>query len=98
MSFVIALPEKVAEAAADLAAIRSSISAANTAAAVPTAGVAPPGADAVSATIAALFGAHAQAYQKLSAQAVAFHDQVVQLLAAGGKAYEAAEAGNATPL
>lgn len=98
MSYVIASPESVTAAAGDLAAIRSSISAANSAAALPTSGVLPPGADAVSATIATLFGAHAQAYQTLSAQAVAFHDQVVQLLASGAKAYEAAEAANASPL
>nr|WP_223163860.1 PE family protein [Mycobacterium simiae] len=42
------------------------------------------GADEVSAAIAALFGTHGQAYQAyraLSAQAVAFHQQFVQLLA-----------------
>jgi hypothetical protein len=55
------------------------------------------GADSVSAAIAALFDAHAQAYQILSAQAVAFHDQFVQVLNAGAGSYAAAEAANVLP-
>ena len=68
MSFVIAAPEFVAAAASDLANIGSTINAANAAAMVPTSGVLAAGADEVSAAIAGLFGAHAQAYQALSAQ------------------------------
>jgi len=52
----------------------------------------------VSAAIAALFGAHGQAYQALSAQGAAFHDQFVQALTAGAGSYAAAEAANASPL
>jgi len=55
------------------------ISEANSAAA-PISTVLPAGADEVSAGIAALFEAHAQVYQTLSAQAAAFHDQFVQLI------------------
>ncbi|MCV7199197.1 PE family protein [Mycobacterium angelicum] len=98
MSFVNAYPELVAAAAADLAVIRSTIASANSAAAIPTTGVLAPGADAVSAGIAALLGMHAQAYQTLSAQAVAFHDEIVQTLHAGANSYAAAEATNASPL
>ncbi|SOJ52668.1 Triacylglycerol lipase [Mycobacterium simulans] len=98
MSFVNAYPELVAAAASDLAAIGSAISTANAAAAIPTSGVQAPGADAVSAVIAALFGAHAQAYQTLSAQAVTFHDEIVQTLNKGANSYAAAEAANASPL
>ncbi|WP_459797708.1 PE family protein, partial [Mycobacterium riyadhense] len=98
MSFVIAAPEMVTAAATDLAGIRSVISAANAAAAVPTTSVLAAGADEVSAAIAALFGAHAQAYQALSAQAVAFHDQLVEALNSGASAYAAAEFANASPL
>ena len=76
--------------------IGSTISAANAAAAAPTTGVLAAGADEVSAAIAALFGAHAQAYQALSAQAAAFHSQFVQLMNAGRGAYAGAEAANAT--
>ncbi|WP_204808672.1 PE family protein [Mycobacterium riyadhense] len=98
MPFVNAYPELVAAAASDLAVIGSAISTANAAAAIPTSGVLAPGADAVSAGIAALFGAHAQAYQVLSAQAVTVHDQIVQTLNAGANSYAAAEAANAAPL
>ncbi|AIH39019.1 hypothetical protein IQ42_08560 [Mycobacterium tuberculosis] len=72
MSFVIASPEALLAAATDLAAIRSTIRAANAAAAVPTTGALAPAADEVSAGIAALFGAQAQSYQAVSAQAAAF--------------------------
>lgn len=98
MSFVIATPEMVAAAAADLANIGSTVSAANATAAAPTIGMLAAGADEVSAAIAALFGAHAQAYQKLSAQAAAFHNQFVQALNAGANTYASAEAANVSPL
>ncbi|OBK95777.1 hypothetical protein A5645_11130 [Mycobacterium asiaticum] len=98
MSWVNAAPEYVAAAANDLAGIASTLSAANSAAAFPTSGVLPAGADEVSAGIAALFGAHAQAYQMLSSQAVAFHEQFVQLMTAGANQYDSAEARNSTPM
>ncbi len=70
----------------DLARIGSQVSAASAVAAMPTTEVVAAGADEVSAGIAALFSAHAQEYQALSAQAAAFHDQFVHTLtaAAGG--------------
>lgn len=64
MSFVIASPEALLAAATDLAAIRSTIRAANAAAAVPTTGALAPAADEVSAGIAALFGAQARAIKR----------------------------------
>ncbi|TKR49725.1 PE family protein, partial [Mycobacterium tuberculosis] len=63
MSFVIAAPEVIAAAATDLASLGSSISAANAAAAANTTALIAAGADEVSTAIAALFGAHGQAYQ-----------------------------------
>lgn len=57
MSFVVAAPEFVAAATTDLANLGST----NAAAAFPTTSVITAGADQVSAGIAALFGAHAQA-------------------------------------
>lgn len=72
MSYVVVPPEMVAAAATDLANIGSVLSEANAAAAAPTIGVLAAGADDVSAAIAALFTAHGQAYQALSAQAAAF--------------------------
>ncbi|ORB62657.1 PE family protein, partial [Mycobacterium shinjukuense] len=53
-------------------------------------------ADEVSVAIAALFGAHARAYQAAAGQAAAFHDQFTRALAAGVDRYVAAEAANAT--
>jgi hypothetical protein len=98
MSYVNAAPEYVAAAATDLANIGSTISSANTAAMGPTSGVLAAGADEVSATVAALFDAHAQAYQAFSAQAAFFHEQFVQLLNVGAGHYALAEAANASPL
>jgi hypothetical protein len=98
MSFVIAAPEYVAAAATDLANIGSTISSANAVAAAPTSGVLAAGADEVSFMIAALFGAHAQAYQALSAQAALFHQQFVQLMNGGAAQYAITEAANASPL
>lgn len=95
MSYVIAEPEYVAAAAADLGSIGSAISDASSAAAIPTSGVLiPAGADAVSAEVAALFGAHAQEFQAISAQAAAFHNQFVQLMSLGSQQYGLTEAAN----
>src|SRR6516165_2504122 len=92
MSFLIATPEVVSTAATDLAGIARNLGAANSAAAASTTGVLPAALDEVSAAIAALFGAHGQAYQAASAQALAFNKQFVQLLGAGASAYANAEA------
>jgi hypothetical protein len=97
MSYVIAAPEYVTAAATDLANIGSMISEANSAAA-PISTVLPAGADEVSAGIAALFEAHAQVYQALSAQAAAFHDQFVQLMNFGSQQYALSEAANLSTL
>jgi PE family len=98
MSFLIAAPELVAAAATDLATVGSAINEANLTAAIPTSSVVAAGADEVSAAIATLFGAHAQAYQVLSAQAAIFHQRFVQVLNSGAAAYAGAEAANASPL
>ncbi|WP_222106620.1 PE family protein [Mycobacterium kubicae] len=98
MSYVIASPEYVAAAAADLARIATAITDANTAAAVPTSSVLSAGVDEVSILLAALFDEHAQAYQALSAQAEAFHNQFVQLMTFGGDQYALSEAANNSTL
>jgi hypothetical protein len=95
MSFVIAAPDTVMAAAADLARIGSTISAANAAAAAPTTGVVAAGADEVSAAVAALFSKSGQAFQALNSQAAAFHAQFVQNMTSGVAAYAGAEAANA---
>src|SRR6201996_6447783 len=98
MSYVKATPAHVAAAASDLANIGSTISSANSAALGPTSNVLAPGADEVSASIAALFGTHSQIYQQLSAQAALFHQQFVELMNGGAAQYAATEAANASPL
>lgn len=98
MSFVTAAPAYVQAAAADLANIGSTISAANAAVEAPTTGILAAGADSVSAQLATLFGLHGQMYQALSSQAALFHNQFVQLMNAGGAQYALAEATNASPL
>ncbi|MCV7125755.1 PE family protein, partial [Mycobacterium lacus] len=98
MSFVVATPEALVAAAADLTNIGSTIGAASAAAAAPTTALLAAGADEVSAAIAALFGAYGQAYQGLNAQAAAFHQQFVQALTAGAGSYAATEAANASPI
>lgn len=95
MSFVVAAPEFLAQAASDIAGIGSTLSQAAAAAAAPTTAVAAAGADEISAAIAALFNGHAQTYQALNAQAAAFHQQFVQTMTGTGGAYAAAEAFNA---
>src|ERR1700752_2168264 len=94
MSFVIAAPEFLASAATDLANIGSTLGAANASAATQTTGVLAPAEDEVSAAIAAMFSAHGQGFQALSAQATAFHDRFVQTLTAGARSYVGAEAAN----
>jgi hypothetical protein len=98
MSYVFATPEFLAAAASDLENILSIVGSANAAALGPTSGVLAAGADEVSASIAALFGAHAQIYQALSAQAALFHEQFVQLMSGGSVQYALTEAANASPL
>src|SRR6516164_2802565 len=98
MSFVAAAPEIMTSAAKDLADIGSALTAANRAAVTQTTGVLSAAEDEVSAAIAALFSAHGQGFQALSAQAAAFHDQFVQALTAGAGSYVGAEAANASLL
>ncbi|MGZ4576724.1 MAG: PE family protein, partial [Mycobacterium sp.] len=90
MSYLFAAPEALTTAASDVAGIGSTLNSAHAAAAAPTAGVLAAAADEVSARIAALFSAHGQGYQRLSAQAAAFHQQFVRALAAGANQYAAA--------
>lgn len=71
------VPDLLAAAAGDLAVIEQALSAGNAAAAVPTARVTAAAADEVSEAIAALFGAYAQQYQVISAQAMTFHHRLV---------------------
>ena len=96
MSFLITAPERLASTAADVERIGSAIGAANADAAGPTTGVVAAAEDEVSAAIAKLFGFYGQEYQAVINQAVAFHSQFTQALAAAGNAYTQAEAANAS--
>ncbi|MCV7093148.1 PE family protein, partial [Mycobacterium interjectum] len=98
MSFLVADTALVSGAAEELGRLGSTISEVNSAAAAQTTTLASAGADEVSAAIAAVFGAHGQSYQALSAQVAAFHDQFVQNLLGGAQAYTGAEAANTNPL
>src|SRR5277367_5307211 len=85
-------------AATDVASIGSVVATANQGVAGATTGVLAAAEDEVSAEIAALFSAHGQGYQALSAQAAAFHERFVQALTGAAGAYATAEAANASPL
>jgi hypothetical protein len=95
MSYVIAAPERMTSAASDLATIGSDLSAAHTAAALPTAAVIPAAADEVSAGIAHMFSRYAGGFQALAGQAAAFHQQFVQQLRTSAGSYNGIEAANA---
>jgi hypothetical protein len=97
MSFVV-VPNSVSEAARTLAGIRSELTAASTAAAVSTTGVAAAAADEISIAIAGVFGSFGQEFQALSAEAQAFHQQFVGTLTAGLAQYLSAEAANVPSL
>lgn len=94
MAYVITSPEMMAAAAADVAAIGSTVNAAHLAAAAPTVAVLPAAADEVSASVAQFFSGVAQEYHSLAGQAAAFNAQFAQHLNTGAGSYAAAEAVN----
>jgi hypothetical protein len=98
MSFLIATPEIVQAASAEVAGIGSSLGEASAAATARTTAVAAAAGDEVSTAIAALFSGHGKAFQLLSAQASEFHSQFVQALNAGAGAYSSTEAASTRPL
>ncbi|WP_264960989.1 PE family protein, partial [Mycobacterium kiyosense] len=98
MSFVFAAPEFVTAAASDVASIGSTVNCAGAAAATATTQVLPAGCDEVSAAVAALFGAHGQAYQAMSAQVTAFNKQFAWLMNSGAGEYATSEAAGAASL
>ncbi|WP_264961093.1 PE family protein [Mycobacterium kiyosense] len=95
MSFAFAAPEHMAAEATDLAKLGSAIESANSAVNLPTTSVPAAAADEVSAAIAAVFGAHGQAYQALSGEAASFHQQFVTLLNGSAAQYLGTEFANA---
>jgi broad specificity phosphatase PhoE len=98
MSSVLVVPEMLETAAADAAQIGSAVRAAHLTAVIPTIAIQAAGADEVSATITALFGAHAQEYQAAAAQAATHYEQFVRTLGAAAASYAGAEAAIATSM
>ena len=95
MSFVTTQPEALSAAATNLAAIGTTMSAENAAAAAPTTGLVPAAADEVSALTATQFAVHAQMYQAVSAQAEAIHQLFVSTLGTSATSYALTESANA---
>lgn len=95
MSFVTAVPQEVLAAARQLAGIRSLLADSSASAAEPTAAMVAPADDQVSTGVAALLSAFGQDYQGISAQAQEFHEQFVNLLSAGARAYLGTDVANA---
>jgi PE-PPE domain/PE family len=98
MAYVVTQPQVMAAAAADVAAIGTTINEANAAAARATTGLTAAAADEVSTAIATLFNAYAQEGQALIGQAAALHNGFAQALAAAGTAYSNAEAASLAAL
>ncbi|MDT5218764.1 MAG: hypothetical protein QOF15_869 [Mycobacterium sp.] len=92
---MIAQPQALASAAADLTGIGSAIDEAIAAAAGRTTGVVAAAFDEVSAAIANLFSTHALEGQAVLTRAAAFHDDVARALSTAGRAYVEAEVVNA---
>ncbi len=93
MSFAIA-PQIVSAAAENLAGIGSTLGQATTAAAAHTTSVTAAAADEVSIAISGLFGTYGNQFQALSAQAEAFHDELVSLMSGSATAYVDTEIAN----
>lgn len=94
MSFVTTHPEALAAAAGNLQTIGAALAAQNAAAATPTTGVIPAGADEVSALQATQFAAYGNLYQQISAQATAIHEMFVNTLGLSAGSYGDTEAAN----
>ncbi|ORB39330.1 PE family protein, partial [Mycobacterium persicum] len=88
-------PQALECAATDLAAIGSAFSEASAAAAVPTTGLLPAGADEVSAAITTLLAGHGQRWRAFSNDYEWLHQQFVDLLNGGSMRYWITEIENA---
>ena len=88
---VIVDPSALADAAASLSRLGTSLEQANVAAALPTTGFTAPAADEVSAMITTFLTSHGKWYQQLASRAEAFRQEFTQALAAASRAYQHAE-------
>src|SRR6185437_14879614 len=98
MGFLVAQPEGMASAAADVTAIGVTIDQANASAARTTIGLATAAADEVSTAITTLFNAYAQEGETLLGQLAALHGEFAQALAAASGSYANAQAANMAAL
>ena len=98
MSFVSVLPDVLGSSATELAGIGNALDEARAAAASRTTAMVTAAEDEVSIAIAELFSGHAQSFQALSAQAAAFHDQLVETMSASAGSYALTEAASSNPL
>jgi hypothetical protein len=94
MSFLITQPDMLDAAAGELHGINAAMREGNSAAAIPTTGVVPAAADAVSILTAAQFCLHARHFQAISAQAAAVREQIATTLAVSAGSYAATESAN----
>lgn len=98
MTGLIADPQIILSAAADVEQIGAAIRGASAAALSATPGLSAPAEDEVSMAMTKLFDSYSQAYHAAVAQAAAFHDEFTEVLAAAASAYAAVEAGNAAAM
>ncbi|OBI95031.1 PPE family protein, SVP subgroup [Mycobacterium asiaticum] len=95
MSFLTAVPQELAAAAAQLGAIGAALAGQNAGAAAPTTAIAPAAADQVSILQSGIFTAYGALYQQIAAEAQAIQEQFVQTLGLSSGTYEQSEAANA---
>jgi hypothetical protein len=94
MAYVLTQPQVMAAAAADVAAIGTTINEANATAARTTTGVVAAAADEVSAAVTTLFNAYGEERHAIIGQAAVFQSEFARALAAAGNAYASAEAAS----
>jgi hypothetical protein len=96
MSFLTAVPDELAAAAAQLQAITGSLTTQNGGAAAPTTAVTPAAADRVSIKQAGIFSAYGAQYQQIAAQAQTIQEQFAHTLGLSSGTYASTEASNAS--
>lgn len=94
MNFVTAQPESLALAAGRLQGIGSALEAQNSATVAPMTALMPAAADPVSLLTAVRFAQHGEAFQTVSAEAVAVRRMFEATLQASAESYAATEAAN----
>jgi PE family len=94
MPFLRAQPEMLDAAAVELHAINATVREESSVAAMPTTGVVPAAADAVSLLTAAQFSMHAKFFHAISAEAAAVRAQLATTLAISAGSYAATESAN----